>query len=244
MLRPLAATASRRKYLMTALLIALVRVYQKPSPDCSLGCAGSTRRAPGTRSAAWKSRQPGSLLSFVRVCKMPAVSPGASTSPAPRRPSGGPLLAGKQLDGPQLARSHPSDLRVILLLWKVVLPKFGLFGGDKSNAQAVADPPKINAPDFAPDPMVENAPVPDANGALHVRDADVVQIKGNRFAATLSSRGGAHELVLDDPQYGGSGKGDTADLVTSSWDAPRRGPTSSAGARCGPRSGPTSRTTR
>jgi YidC/Oxa1 family membrane protein insertase len=110
----------------------------------------------------------------------------------------------------------------ILLLWKVVLPKFGFFGGDKGNAQAIVDPTYVNAPDFGPDPMVEPAPVADANGVAPTFAAPTTcKIKGNRFAATTSSRGAAlTSFVLDDPQYGGSGKNDTADLVTSSWDAP------------------------
>ena len=111
---------------------------------------------------------------------------------------------------------------VIILLWKVVLPKFGFFGGDKGNAQAVADVTYANAPDFAPDPMLEPAPAADANGAVPTFAAPTTcSIKGNRFDATLSTRGAAlTKFVLHDAQYEGAGKDKTADLVTSSWDAP------------------------
>ena len=111
---------------------------------------------------------------------------------------------------------------IILLLWKVVLPKFGFFGGEKGNAQSIAEVTYTNAPDFAPDPIVEPAPAPDATGAVPTFQApQTCNIKGNRFTATFSSRGAAlTNFVLLDEQYAGAGKNGTADLVTSSWDAP------------------------
>ncbi|CAN5583382.1 membrane protein insertase YidC [soil metagenome] len=111
---------------------------------------------------------------------------------------------------------------VILLLWKVVLPKFGILGNDKSNAQSIPEVTYVNAPTFAPDPVIEPAPVADAAGVMPTFEpAQTCNIKGNRFDATFSTRGAAlTNYVLRDPKYAGAGKNGTSDLITSSWDAP------------------------
>lgn len=106
----------------------------------------------------------------------------------------------------------------IILIWKFVLPMF-TGGGSKGTSQAVAEEIYVNAPDFAPDPMVEPEPTPDPNAPPPVyAEPESCKIKGNRFSAELSTRGAAlTHLFLADAQYG---TGTPYDMVTSNWDAP------------------------
>jgi YidC/Oxa1 family membrane protein insertase len=99
---------------------------------------------------------------------------------------------------------------VILLLWKVVWPMVS--GESKSKEQQLPEEAYVNAPDFAPDPIVDkvepNAPqIPIVEEMCH--------IAGNRFDADLSTRGAAlTHFQLHDPQYS------DVKMVTSVWDTP------------------------
>jgi len=99
---------------------------------------------------------------------------------------------------------------VILLLWKVVWPMVG--GESKNKEQLLPAETYVDAPDFAPDPIVEKV----AAGAPQVPLVEeTCRIQGNRFDADLSTRGAAlTRFNLHDPQYS------DVKMVTTVWDAP------------------------
>ena len=87
---------------------------------------------------------------------------------------------------------------VILLVWKVIWPMMS--GGSHETAQPVPAETYVNAPDFAPDPAIEQvpagAPVP------KLVPEETCSIHGNRFDAELSTRGAALvSLKLANEQY-------------------------------------------
>jgi len=87
---------------------------------------------------------------------------------------------------------------VILLVWKVIWPMMS--GGSHETAQPVPAETYVNAPDFEPDPAIEQvpagAPVP------KLVPEETCSIHGNRFDAELSTRGAALvSLKLANEQY-------------------------------------------
>lgn len=97
---------------------------------------------------------------------------------------------------------------VFLGFW--LYPKF--FGSPQNTKQPIPDEKYANAPNFAPDPVLEKA------DPAVVLASESCAIKGNRFDAELTSRGAAlTHFYLRDPQYTeADGKG--MDMVTSNWD--------------------------
>ena len=95
---------------------------------------------------------------------------------------------------------------VILLVWKVIWPRMS--GGSTEKPQPVPAETYVNAPNFAPDPVIEAVP-PGAPVAKMVPE-EMCTIHGNRFDAELSTRGAALvNLHLTNPQY------DDVRMVTS-----------------------------
>ncbi len=87
---------------------------------------------------------------------------------------------------------------VVILVWKVIWP--AVSGGSHDKPQPVPEETYVNAPDFAPDPVVDkvdpNAPV------VPLAAEELCHIRGNRFEADLSTRGAALvNLQLKDEQY-------------------------------------------
>jgi YidC/Oxa1 family membrane protein insertase len=87
---------------------------------------------------------------------------------------------------------------VILLVWKVIWP--AMSGGSSEKPQPVPTETYVNAPDFAPDPVVET--VPPGTQAPALVPEQTCTIHGNRFDAELSTRGAALvNLKLTNPEY-------------------------------------------
>jgi YidC/Oxa1 family membrane protein insertase len=85
----------------------------------------------------------------------------------------------------------------LLLFWKFGMPLMN--GGSKDKTQEVAAETYANAPGFVPDDL--DPPVV-ANEVNKPPEGELCTIKGNRFEATLSSRGAAiTHLYLRDAQY-------------------------------------------
>ncbi len=87
---------------------------------------------------------------------------------------------------------------VVILVWKVIWP--AVSGDSHDKVQPVAEESYVNAPDFAPDPVVDktdpNAP------AVPLAAEELCRIHGNRFDADLSTRGAALvDLQLKDERY-------------------------------------------
>ncbi len=87
---------------------------------------------------------------------------------------------------------------VILLVWKVIWPMMS--GGSSEKPQPVPPETYVNAPNFAPDPVIET--VPPGTPVPKMVPEETCTIHGNRFDAELSTRGAALvNLRLTNPQY-------------------------------------------
>jgi YidC/Oxa1 family membrane protein insertase len=87
---------------------------------------------------------------------------------------------------------------VVIVVWKVIWP--AVSGGSHDKVQPVAAETYVNAPDFAPDPVVDKVE-PGAPAVVMVPE-ELCHIQGNRFDADLSTRGAALvDLHLRDPRY-------------------------------------------
>jgi YidC/Oxa1 family membrane protein insertase len=87
---------------------------------------------------------------------------------------------------------------LVLVVWKVIWP--AMSGGSSEKPQPVPAETYVNAPDFAPDPLVET--VPPGTKAPPLLPEEHCTIHGNRFEAELSNRGAALvSLKLTNPQY-------------------------------------------
>lgn len=98
----------------------------------------------------------------------------------------------------------------IILFWKFGWP---LVSGQSDKAQVAAAPeqPILSAPGYAPD-VIDPPAVPGQNNAPPA-EGELCKIKGQRFEATLSSRGAAiKHFHLTDPNYARS---EAADLSTT-----------------------------
>jgi len=99
---------------------------------------------------------------------------------------------------------------VVLLLWKVVWPM--VTGESGAKEQRLPEEAYVNAPDFAPDPIVDKV---DPSAPQIPLVAETCHIAGNRFDADLSTRGAAlTRFQLHDAQYS------DVKMVTTVWDTP------------------------
>jgi YidC/Oxa1 family membrane protein insertase len=105
-------------------------------------------------------------------------------------------------------------MAAIVLLGFWAYPRF--FGSSGDKKQPIALESYANAPDFAPDPLLEKAA---PTGSPAPAAPTTCTIKGNRFSAELSSRGAAlaHFRLLD-ANYTDE-RGQPLDMVSSNWDA-------------------------
>jgi len=89
---------------------------------------------------------------------------------------------------------------VVILVWKVIWP--AVSGESKDKAQQLPEETYVNAPDFAPDPLIDKI---DPNvPSVNLAPEELCHVRGNRFEADLSTRGAALvDFQLTDERYAG-----------------------------------------